>query len=117
MGISKVSILVLLIIVAVTSSCSKNVPEEFSTREFLAKPLKVGQEVSVGNITFKLGRVFIWVSKNSGTFLPKLKPANNTCSYILYELDSVHDNSIALADVTICKIEGNMYYIYLPITS
>jgi hypothetical protein len=58
---------------------------------------------------------FLWVLKEKGISRAYLL-FFNTCTRIPYELTSVHDNSVALTEVIVCNVMGDMYY-RVPITS
>ena len=109
---SKFSVLALLIILVILSSCSTNAAPQFGVNETSSmSSFPEGQEVYLSErATMKLGKTFIWVSKNSGPYLPHRKPANNSCLEISFELTSPFDNSTAQVPVIICQRAGKMYY-------
>lgn len=115
---SKVSVLALLVIMAVTSSCSNNSVPRFWLNDSSMSSLPEDQEIYLGDrAKMELGKVFIWVSKNSGPYLPHLKPGNNSCSAISFEQTSFDDGSVVFrTSVIICNRSGQLYYI-VPIVS
>jgi hypothetical protein len=78
--------------------------------------LPAGQTIWLSDgVEMRRGGIFLWVLKEQGISRPYLLFLN-TCTRIPYELTSVHDNSVALTEVIVCNIMGDMYY-RVPITS
>jgi hypothetical protein len=95
----------------------QEIPKEYSDFKDSYFSLPLDTEIPVGELfKMKLESSFLWVTKGKGPPIPYINPSINTCRKIPAELTSVHNDSIALIEVSVCNIEGEYFY-RVPITS
>ena len=108
--------LALVVALALMSVVRLGNTQEYYQFQDAFNSLAPGQTIWLSDgVEMKQGVIFLWVLKEKGLSRPYLV-FFNTCTHIPFELTSVHDNSVAHTDVTVCNIMGNVYY-WAPIIS
>ena len=111
------TVVILTLTMVACASAIPAIPKEYSDFKDSYNRLPMDTEIPVGELfKMKLGTTFLWVTRGEGSSSPYLHPSINTCRKIPAELTSVHNDSIALIEVSVCNIAGEFFY-RVPITS